>query len=273
MPELYCSLHSDLYRICEDSAGIPTPPLLFSYHRPNGGTLHVSHLLSTIHRLFCAISSLHAKDVLHLDIKPGNLVLKRSTEPNAPPIPLLIDFNLAHLLTDTEKRCKSYRSGSRQQWYSWRRWCKWYDDGYQPQGDWYYTDIFGMALVAFDVIIGWPQPYRYTDVDTMFREFRASSSQSVVDFLLTHPNHIDTDNVPTAVKKPLKDRTETSRRDLENYRMHMQRLLDEIKDDKHPIQQVVSMLKRATHRDKRHWPETADDCCQQIEQFLRSASS
>lgn len=86
--------HNTVYCAMEFVDGRSLAQLLQSYHQ-RGLTIDESLIVSFLADIATALCAVHEADILHRDIKPGNIIIRRSSHE-----PVLIDFGAARRMAD-----------------------------------------------------------------------------------------------------------------------------------------------------------------------------
>lgn len=85
---------------------------LCSMVKANGGGVSEATLMSILNPIAHAVLFLHENNMLHLDIKPENIVMRQSDDPNEPDVPVLIDFGVSvHFKKDGSPTTKKPNKG------------------------------------------------------------------------------------------------------------------------------------------------------------------
>ena len=141
---------------------------LDAYLKANGA-LAETQALALMKPIFDAVEVLHANNMTHLDIKPANIMLKKTEEGNA--IAVLIDFGLAkHYDTEGNPTTTLRQSG--------------YSDGYSPIEQYSgistfspQSDVYALAATLFHCLIG-HRPTKSTELTEQELEEQLSANVS-----------------------------------------------------------------------------------------------
>ncbi len=133
-----------------DSSVIPPASRLTEYPEESAvpvprstNTEHVDHALWIMARLADGLAHAHDKNLLHLDIKPANVLFADDGQP------LLLDFNLAYDLTGAKRE----RAGGTLPYMAPEQLEDFRDGGSDTRLD-QRTDLFAMGVIFFEILTG-----------------------------------------------------------------------------------------------------------------------
>lgn len=119
---------------------------LSAWLKKNPGPHDVRRIARFIQELATAVAHCHASGVLHLDIKPGNIMLNRNDNEAGPGSPMLTDFGLARMLEENLIQThSSLMSGTPLYMAPEQADCRMADIGT-------HTDIFSIGVVLYELL-------------------------------------------------------------------------------------------------------------------------
>ena len=177
---------------------------LCSMVKTNGSGVSEATLMSILNPIAHAVHFLHENNMLHLDIKPENIVMRQSDDPNEADIPVLIDFGISvHFKKDGSPTTKNPNKGTTQ--------------GYSPTeqyaGVTYFApqyDIYALAATCFYMLTG-RDPKSAFDITSndIRNELNGRASDRTIDAIV-HGMRKDASDRPKTIEQFLKDFKESN---------------------------------------------------------------
>lgn len=164
----------------------------------NGGGVSEATLMSILNPIALAVKSLHENNMLHLDIKPENIVMRQSDDPNEADIPVLIDFGISvHFKKDGKPTTKRPNKGTTQ--------------GYSPTeqyaGVTHFApqyDIYALAATCFYLLKGGdPKSAFEITTNDIRNELNGRASDRTIDAIV-HGMRKDASDRPKTIEQFLK---------------------------------------------------------------------
>jgi serine/threonine protein kinase len=125
-----------------------------------------ARLRTTLFELLDALAYAHARDVIHRDLKPGNVLVQRSTDAQADSAAVtfkLTDFGIAHALTPARDTSRIFAASAGTPYYMAP---EQFEEQWRDFGAW--TDLYALGCVAFELVDGRPPFLRERPVDIAY---------------------------------------------------------------------------------------------------------
>lgn len=171
---------------------------LCSMVNANGGGVSEATLMSILNPIAHAVQFLHENNMLHLDIKPENIVMRQSDDPNEADIPVLIDFGISvHFKKDGSPTTKNPNKGTSQ--------------GYSPTeqyaGVTHFApqyDIYALAATSFYMLTGRdPKSAFEINATDIRNELNGMASDRTID-AIAHGMRKDASDRPKSIEQFMK---------------------------------------------------------------------
>lgn len=182
------------YFVMEYLAGGDLCSMVKSY----GGGVSEATMMSILNPIANAVQFLHENNMLHLDIKPDNIVMRQSDDPNEADIPVLIDFGISvHFKKDGSPTTKNPNKGTSQ--------------GYSPTeqyaGVTHFApqyDIYALAATCFYMLAGCDPKSAFEVTSNDIRnELEGKASERTIDAIV-HGMRKDASDRPKTIGQFLK---------------------------------------------------------------------
>ncbi len=177
---------------------------LCSLVKANGGGVSEATLMSILNPIAHAVQFLHQNNMLHLDIKPDNIVMRQSDDPNEADIPVLIDFGISvHFKKDGSPTTKHPSKGK----------TKGYSPTEQYAGVTHFApqyDIYALAATCFYMLTGRDPKSAFEITSHDIRnELNGQASDRTIDAIV-HGMRKDASDRPKTIEQFLKDFKESN---------------------------------------------------------------
>lgn len=171
---------------------------LCSLVKANGGGVSEATLMSILNPIARAVQFLHENNMLHLDIKPENIVMRQSDDPNEADMPVLIDFGISvHFKKDGSPTTKNPSKGTTQGYSPTEQYAD--INHFAPQ-----YDIYALAATCFYMLAGCDPKSAFEVTSNDIRnELEGKACERTVDAIV-HGMRKDASDRPKTIEEFLK---------------------------------------------------------------------
>ena len=125
-----------------------------------------ARLRDTLYELLDALAYAHARDVVHRDLKPGNVLVQHTSTDDSKSSAVtfkLTDFGIAHALTPARDTSRIFAASAGTPYYMAP---EQFEEQWRDFGPW--TDLYALGCVAFELVDGRPPFLRERPVDIAY---------------------------------------------------------------------------------------------------------